>query len=121
MEWRWRLLFRSFVGNLGVVLIVVEFWGGCRTAVNLLTLGLLHYRFFIVRMLAVFHPTVASPPEEIAPPEHEAAGQTDTAGILKAYKKVHNNAITIEFGKRCAMGYSHDQQELLRPRYGLFL
>lgn len=67
-------------------------------------------------MLAVFHPTVASPPEEIAAPERDASGQTDSAGIVNSYKKAHATAITIEFGKRCAMAYSHDQQELLRPR-----
>jgi hypothetical protein len=68
-------------------------------------------------MLAVFNPTVASPPEEIAVPEHQQSGQTDSAGTVNAYKKAHPSAITVEFGKRCAMAYSHDQEELLRPRY----
>jgi asparagine synthetase B (glutamine-hydrolysing) len=66
-------------------------------------------------MLAVFHPTVASPPEEII--VGEASAQTDGFGIVNAYKKAHVSAITIEFGKRCAMAYCHDQQELLKPRY----
>lgn len=68
-------------------------------------------------MLAVFHPTVASPPEEITVPEHELSRQADSVGIVKAYKNSHPTAITVEFGKRCAMAYSHDHEELLRPRY----
>lgn len=68
-------------------------------------------------MLAVFHTTVASPPEEINTIEEESSRQTDSAGIVESYKKDHPNAVTIAFGKRCAMAYSHDKEELLKPRY----
>lgn len=67
-------------------------------------------------MLTIVHPTVASPPEQITVSRSNVGGRSDTASLLKAYKDSHPGAITVEFGERCAMAYSHDQQELLRPR-----
>ncbi|KAG6543852.1 hypothetical protein Mapa_014692 [Marchantia paleacea] len=68
-------------------------------------------------MLALFNPKVASPPQEITVPGDGRELRKESTGIMDAYKAQFPGAISMEIGGKCAMAYSHDKQQLLRPRY----
>ncbi|KAL3683530.1 hypothetical protein R1sor_001552 [Riccia sorocarpa] len=66
-------------------------------------------------MLALFNSKVASPPKEITVQGDDSRKQDRQ--IVEGFKAEFPGGVAVEIDGKCAMAYSHANQQLLRPRY----
>lgn len=68
-------------------------------------------------MLALFSKKVVNAPSELDAPACESPdGRRSAAATLETYRKAHPLATVLQFDDVTAFAFSHDDQELLRPR-----